>query len=875
MKFARLLASSCAFALVACAATPAFADDGSSKDSNNGNADAAAQADGGDIVVTGTRAALRAAVAEKKEADNFVETLQANDVGKLPDQNVAEAVKRLPGLSVANDQGEGRYVVIRGIDPSLVNVSLNGQTLPAPEPDGRVVKLDDLPSAMIQSIVVTKSLLPDQDANAIGGDVNVKTKTAFDSRDPFFFDARGAVGRYDINHKTPWEADGTLGGRFGPDEQFGAVVSVNYSRRPIESENFQGTEDWAGGIPAGGGLRDYNLTRTRLGVVGNFDWHPSDSAKIYIRSSYSKYQDHETRDQNLLSGFSGSDEDNPSTTGSAATTILVRHREENDNTKSLTLGGDFDVGGGKLSLSGGWTKAVKIDPIRSEFTFAGPTVDATYDSSTYPYSLLPSGANADVFDDPSQFKFSKLKAETRSTYERIWQGRIDYSHPIGIGDDSEIKVGFKYLDRHKDDNHDLISYKKGTAWTLDTVGYTGNTDFYEGLFDFGERIDWYKAEDYLAANPSVGKFDYAGNLEGSLSSDYDAREEILAGYAMATLRFGNLTIIPGVRVEHTRDRTAAKLVDPTTADLVAGVTSIADYEAVLAANNDFNVFGNNSYTDVFPGLNAKLEIRPDLLLRAGVTTSIGRPNYSTLAPFTMVEDGTPATVTMGNPNLKPYKALNFDAAVEYYPTPDSLFSAGLFYKKIDNPIYQVPEYGIANPGGIAGASVEDYPTIDLLTYVNMDSENIGGIEINVQTQFTALPGVLSGFGISANYTHTWGHATGAAFRAGDIPLAYQSRDLGNVSLFYEKYGFAARLAFNYRSAFIDVVAQTADQDSYWDAQGQLDLHVSYQVAPQFTVFADGTNLTDSPWHHYLGQPANLVERERYGAQFRVGAQVHF
>lgn len=154
------------FALAAIAlavAAPSFAADGQAVPATPPASDAPQVTDGGaaptdtppaDIIVTGSRVALRAATAEKRDADNFVETLHANDVGKLPDQNVAEAVKRLPGLSVANDQGEGRYVVIRGIDPSLINVTLNGQTLPAPEPDGRVVKLDDLPSAMIQSIVV-------------------------------------------------------------------------------------------------------------------------------------------------------------------------------------------------------------------------------------------------------------------------------------------------------------------------------------------------------------------------------------------------------------------------------------------------------------------------------------------------------------------------------------------------------------------------------------------------------------------------------------------------------------------------------------------------------------------------------------------------
>ncbi|MBW8840900.1 MAG: TonB-dependent receptor [Sphingomonadales bacterium] len=885
-------------AIALCAATQAVAANGQTASALPAASDAPQAADSvaaptdtpsSDIIVTGSRAALRAATAEKRDADNFVETLHANDVGKLPDQNVAEAVKRLPGLSVANDQGEGRYVIIRGIDPSLVNVTLNGQTLPAPEPDGRVVKLDDLPSAMIQSVVVTKSLLASQDANAIGGEVNVRTKTAFDSKAPFFFDARGAIGLYGLNKKSPYEVDGTIGGRFGAGETFGAVLSVNYSRRPIESENFQGSSDWTnniGGVfvPAGRGYRDYNLVRTRLGIVGNFDWRPSDDVKLYIRSSYSKYQDHETRDQNLLAinyPAKGTAAYNALTLSTlpATATILVRHREEDDNTKSVTLGGDFNVGGGKLAMSGGWTRAEKTDPIRSEFTFTGPAVTATYDPSTYPYTLVPNGAAAGIFADPTKFVQSKLKAEHRFTFERIWQGRVDYSHPLAIGTDSSVQVGFKYLDRHKNDDHDLVSYKsaKSANWTLDTVGFLGDTDFYNGQFNFGQRIDWNKAQAYLAAHPNAATFDYSGNLTGSLAPDYDVREKILAGYAMATLKFGNLTVIPGVRLENTRDRTAAKVVGPAINLIAGGIKTDAAYAAALAANNAFNARAVNSYTDWFPGLNVKFEAMPNLLLRGAVTTSIGRPNYSTLAPFiTVTPNGQlPAVVNAGNPFLKPYKAVNFDAAIEYYPNKDSLFSAGFFYKDIKNPIYQVIQHNVANPGDIPGASLADYPKLDLTQYTNMDKEFIGGVELNAQTQFTGLPGFLSGFGISANYTHVWGHATGPGFRTGAIPLAYQSHDLGNVSVFYEKYGLTARLAFNYRSAFSDLVGTSAATDSYWDSQGQLDLHVGLQVTPQYTIYVDAANLTDSPWRHYQGSKDFLAEREHYGSTYRIGVQLHF
>jgi TonB-dependent receptor len=842
----RSLIGAAASVLALSLTAPAWADDAASAAADEAG-------NGGDaIIVTGTRAAQIRAAADKREAPNVTEALEANDVGKLPDQNVAEAVKRLPGLSVANDQGEGRYVIIRGIDPGLINVALNGQTLPAPEPDGRQVKLDDLPSAMIQSITVTKSLLASQDANAIGGEVNVRTKTAFDSKTPFFFDARGSVGWYDMNHKSPYEVDGTLGGRFGSGEQFGAVVSVNYSRRPIESENFQGSEAYnAAGIPDGDGLRDYNLTRTRLGVVGNFDWRPTDGVKLYLRTSYSKFQDHETRDQNRLAIT-----DFTANALKATGTILVRHREENDNTKSATLGGEFDVGGGKLEMSGGWTKAVKVDPIRSEFTFttAKGGVAVTFDPSTDPYTLIPGGASSGLFDDPAKFTFSKVNFETRRAFEELWQGRIDYSRPIDIGDDSAIQVGFKYLDRHKADDHDRQDFKSTkTAWGLGTVGYTADPSFYGDMFHFGQRIDWDAAKAFMSANPAVSAEDTAGSLADTLSADYDVREKIVAGYIMATIKSGPLTVIPGVRVEHTRDRASAKAVD-----------------ANSTLTQDFNVFGRNSYTDVFPGINAKYEVARDLLLRGAVTTSIGRPNYADLAPFVTVEDDTVPNVTLGNPDLKPYKALNFDASIEYYPTPETVLSAGVFHKDIDNPVYITSERRTNLT--LAGVT---YATADVAQPVNADKERVTGVEFNLQYQFSALPGFLGGFGVSANYSHVWGSARAPVFRPGKIPLMFQSKDIGNVALFYEKYGVAARLAFNYRSAYLDLLGGSSDEDEYTDANGQLDLHVSYQIMPEVTVFGDAINLTNAPWRRYIGSKSQLVEREQYGVQLRGGVQIHF
>ncbi|WP_380787707.1 TonB-dependent receptor [Sphingomonas sp. R86521] len=819
-----------------------------------------------DVVVTGTRAGERKAIEEKRKADNFVEAIFANDVGKLPDQNVAEAVRRIPGLSVANDQGEGRYVIIRGINPDLVNVTLNGMTLPAPEPEGRQVKLDDIPSALINAVVVTKSLTADQDANAIGGSVDIRTLSAFDRNKPYFADARVAYGWSKLNGKHPYEGDVQVGGLFGPDGQFGAVLSVNYSKRPIESENFQGSTNYRAPTAANGfvvpdqyGLRDYNLTRTRKGAVLNLDWRPSDTTKFFLRGTYSAFDDNETRDQFIIDNQSAFT-NQTATTGTfrGRGSVRVRRREESDNTKSVQGGGEFAVGPGQLAISGGYARAQKRDPLRSEYNFrtGGTALTVNYDVSDAPYDFVPTTAVAQT-----AYTLNSVNYDHRLAVERLTQGRVDYTIPLAFGSGgSSVKIGGKYLNRHKTNNRDYETYglTAGRSFTLANVSYLGDTGFYGNDYTFGPRIGYDTAEAFLAANPRTVTLNAAGSVNNSLANDYDVRERILAGYAMATLKFDHLTLVPGVRVEQTRDRSQAKLITATS-----------------SASSGFNSFGSKQYTDVFPGLNARYDLRDDLVLRAAVTTAIGRPNYAQLAPFVSVDTTTnPVSVAQGNPDLKPYKALNFDGAIEYYLPGQGLISVGGFYKKLDDPIYAQSLLG--QTGTFAGQALTN---ATVSTPLNIDKAKVYGIEVNLQTRFTFLPSPLDGFGVSANYTRIWGNGNGTVLgavpRTGDIPLFLQSKHVGTAQLFYEKYGFAVRAAYSYRSAYLDTLGATAAQDQYTDRNGQLDVNASYQVSPELTFFANATNLTDAPWRRYIGTKTQLVERERYDLSVRWGAQLHF
>ena len=514
-------------------------------------------------------------------------------------------------------------------------------------------------------------------------------------------------------------------------------------------------------------------------------------------------------------------------------------------------------------MAGAWTRAQKRDPLRSEYNFrtGGTALTVDYDVSDTPYFFTPRvSPNA----NQTAYALNSVNYDRRNAVETLYQAKTDYTHPLGLGDGSSMQVGAKYLDRHKtnDRNFTVFGLAGGRTFTLANVSYLGDTDFYDGAYAFPVRIDYDRAQAFLAANPGT-LTQSAGNLQtiraNSLANDYDVRERIAAGYAMATLKFASFTLIPGVRVEHTSNRNKAKTIT-----------------AASTATQGFNAFDKRDYTDVFPDLNARFDATDRLVFRAAATTAIGRPNYPDLSPFVLVDQTTnPTTVTLGNPDIRPYKAINFDLGVEYYlPGQQGLLSAGVFYKRLDDPIYTQSAIGVA--GTFAGQALTGVNTVQP---INLDRAIIKGVEANAQIRFTFLPSPLDGLGVALNYAHIEGDGRGtllgATTRSGKVPLFLQSDDVGTAQAYYEKYGVALRVAYSYRSPYLDVLGTSAATDQYTDENGQLDVSLSYQVTPQLTFFGQALNLTDAPWRRYIGSKDRLVERERYDYSFRWGAQLHF
>ena len=813
------------------------------------------------VQVTGRRAADRAAIDDKRFADAQVDAIRSDDVGRLPDQNVAEAVRRLPGVTTQNDQGEGRYLTVRGVSPNLLNVSLNGQTAPAPEPDGRQVKLDDIPSALIGAVTVSKTITPDMDANAIAGAVNIETLSAFD-REGSFGNVRGAYGHNDLNDSNPYEFDGAYGGRFGADDQFGAVVALNYSERKIGTQNVQNTGDWIEVegeiVPEGLDLRQYNTNRKRSGAVANFDWRPNDDTSLFLRMMYSKYQDSETRDRFAVEfdedGIVPLGPDGGNFTDAEGIRAL-RTRQEDTSTFTTSIGGKFDFDNdSELRTELTYSRADKRDPHRDEWGFKQDDVSGEYNLVPDPYMVVPWGE--DPFD-AALYEPDFYEPESRRAVEDLYQARIDYMMPIEVGDGSDLQFGAKYIDRRKtnDQTGEAWEYDDGDLMLSDVAG-TPIGSIWNGRYRFGPTIDSAAANAYFNANRGEFEEDEAGTLSASLAGDYRITEKITSAYVMGRLRFGDVTWIPGVRMEHTKGDYAAYAFDIDDASL----------------DDPFNSFGSRSYTDFFPGLNVRYDASENFVVRAAATRAIGRPNYESLAPFVEIEDASSSEpqVSMGNPDLEPLYSNNFDLSVEYYVGNMGLLSAAVFYKDIKNPIFESTNGG--QDGTFGGM---DLTNAEVSSWTNADSAKLKGLELNAQYELSFLPAPFDGLSVGANITFSDSEATGIPDRDDTLPLIDQSDRVASAQLTYEKYGFSARLAYTYRSEQLMEVGGDPEEDVYLDRLDQWDARVAYTFGEDLTVFVEGSNLNDAAMRTYMGYRNRLGEKEIYGTTIRMGLQYKF
>ncbi|MBL8521769.1 MAG: TonB-dependent receptor [Betaproteobacteria bacterium] len=808
------------------------------------------------IVVTGQREADQSSLLSKRDAASNVEVVTADDVGKLVDKNVAEAVSRLPGISVSTDKGEARYLVIRGLEPSLANVTINNQTSAAPEPESRQVKLDDVPSSLIGAVTVVKSLTPDLDANAIAGQIDIKTLSAFDKRKPIF-SVRAIGGKMPLFGDKSEEGDVTIGGLFGENNQFGAVVAYTRSRRPSGSEDLIATGDVAWQtisgveVPISFDARIYDpAKRTREGLVANFDWRPNAEVKAYLRFLDSKFDDNEVRNRyrflfpTAASGYSNLTQAGGTILG-ARGERYVRLRNEITETKTLSLGGEFQWGPGQLSVQATQTRATKEDPIRDEFRYR--TGSSTLSGSFTLGSELFDFTTSALAQDPTRFVLNTYRAQFRHAKEDLQQFRADYEWPVeSWGGAGAVKFGVKHIDRDKVNDQSGRSYTyTGSSFNLSSATTAGSTGFFANRYLFGPYVNYGLSRAFFDGNPTAFSVDNAATLSDSLAADYAIREKVSAAYVMATYNPGKLTVIPGIRVERTTGNFKAIAITPTS-----------------TLNDTYNSLGSSRYSDWFPSINAKYEFSRQLQGRAAITTAIGRPDYDKIAPTVSVDTASNA-VTRGNPDLKALSAINLDASLEYYFPDMGGIAVGVFSKRIKDPIFVSTTTG---SGTFAGVTLTN---ASITQPRNGNSSKLHGLEINFQKPLTFLPSPLDGFGVNANITLVKGEIS-VPGRSDKLPLFLQPKRIGSLQMYYEKYGLAARLAYTYQSEYLEFVGSAPRGDIYNGEQGILSARFAYNFTKEFQVFAEGNNLNNHEDYRYAQTRSRLVETERYGRTYRVG-----
>ncbi|MFZ5721141.1 MAG: TonB-dependent receptor [Pseudomonadota bacterium] len=837
-----------------------------------GQSSAAAEVE--ELLVLGQRGSIASSVAAQRQADGVSSVLTRDDVGQFPDQNVAEAVRRAPGVNVLNDQGEGRFVAVRGLDPGLNAASINGVRVPAPESDVRSVALDVIPAELIESIEIKKSLTPDMDADTIGASIEINTTSAFKRPKPLT--VISIEGSYnDATDKWSPKAAIDFSRTFG--ENLGVAGGLSYYKRKFATDNVEadGWDVTDGGIAYADTLeyRDYDVQRERLGGALSIDFRVDESTDLYVRGLYSRFDDQEDRRRltfEMDEEPAGGDANTASFTsddGQIRVERDIKDRFERQTITSLSAGGVSRAGPWTFEYSAAWAKAEEkeagsLDPVNFRRDFEDPgdlAVTFDYTSLGKPQYLITRGQAG--FLDASSFEFDKVERTTLSLSEdEEVTVRFDVKREFGLAEGTfTFQTGGKA--RMRDKTYDL---------QLDVF------DGFDGDFTLADVVApqtyGIASIDPVAGRPAVRSF-FNNNLSGfelnpldtafeGAVEDYDVEEDIYAGYAMGRYEVGPLRLVGGVRVEHTRQDVGGNLVELVEEGAIRDGVEL-DEDTIFVTPTGFK----RDYTDWLPSATLRYEAAPDVLVRAGVFRSIVRPRPGQIAPRFIVEenDDNEREGEFGNPDLKPYEAWNLDLSAEWYFARASVLSAGVFYKKVNNFIVDAEfEDGVFN-----GVAYDE-----ALIPINGDKATIKGFELNYQQALVDLPTPFDGllFGLNFTYTDAEGDALG---RSIDLPAS--SKHTLNAMVGYEKGPVSLRVAASYRDKYLDELGGSADEDRYVEDHLQWDITARYRVNERVQVFGELINIGDEPYTAYQRGPGRkrLLQYEEYSWTGKLGLRATF
>ena len=826
-----------------------------------------------EVVVGGAFNGQRRALSSQKNAMGIVNVVSADQVGKFPDSNIGDALKRISGINVQYDQGEARFGQVRGTSADLSSVTINGNRIPSAEGDTRNVQLDLIPADMVQTIEVNKVVTADMDADAIGGSINLVTKNTPNKR---MFNATAGSGYNAVSKKAQLNLGLTYGDRFFNDK-LGLMFSGSYQNAPGGSDNaeFEYDVDDGSVVMKEAQMRQYYVTRERQSYSLALDYEFNPDHKISFKGIYNRRNDWENRYRVVYKDLDESDPSEQSielqTKGGADDTRNARL--ERQQTMDFTLDGEHNLGGRLLmDWAASFSRASEDRPNERYFGLkmdnnTGENLINTFRGigGRAPYSTI-----AIPGLDNEGWELDELTNSNQSIYENEWKFRLNFELPLMKGlYGNTLRFGGKYTNKEKDrettmykydgeDVNDNPIFNDGGAWrehgsSQIRKGFMVGDNYPEGTHFVSKK--------YLGSinfNSMQGEPDYE-----EMSGNYHANEEITSAYLRFDQKLGQkLDLMLGLRMEHT-------------ALNYRGLNWVVDEDE----NESLESTGNrkNSYTNWLPSVLLKYDVNDDLKLRASFTETLSRPKYSALIP-SVNYNRADEEATIGNPNLKPTTSYNFDLSAEYYFKSVGLVSVGLFYKSINNVIVDEVWKGMDSQLPITGTY--DY---EISKPINAYDADLFGVEVAYQRDFGFITPALKCLGFYGNYTYTANKTKNHHFEhrvledGEDVDMIGSPEHTANASLFFEKWGFNLRLSYNFASAFVDEMGEVAQLDRYYDKVNYLDLNASYTFGKRFktTIYADVTNLLNQPLRYYQGTKDRTAQVEYYGARFNAGIKVSF
>ena len=856
----------------------------------------------GQVTITGLRRSQIQSINQKKEGLSIKEVITANEAGRLPDINVAEATQRVSGVSIETDRGEGQFVSIRGIQPSLNNVTLNNTTL-ASTRDSRATGLDLLPTEIISSIEVVKTTTPDMEGNAIGGTININTLSAFDKSKPFVniaVDGLVQTQQVDLsgfdNTRAPFRGAVTAGKRFGKSEKFGVVGSANFFRRDF-SASILDPDGWEFNkqfYPNEIELQIEDIERDRLGLSADLEFRPTKNNSIYLKTLYTR-----TKEVALNSEFELTMQTSASVVPTDQTATSGRFArgsgeldqaftDEIENLYSYTLGTKNHFGKWGVDLYGTFSKAKTfLDNFDATFenpTATEPSLSSTYNTAPFFFEITPD--NPAIASDPEIYKLRNLNFTNGLLNENIYEISSDFKYDTNLGKaHAFLKFGGRYRDRSKvsdrsRDSYDLsyggVVVPNANAYSLTPFHFPvsvpaqgGATPFVHGNVN---KFKVFADDPANLSNKSKIVFDKLVTDQQSGLLDFTNNETVTAGYVMGVIDFKKLSFITGLRVENTDTRS-----ENTTISTFKGNASLG---TTVAKNN---------YTNFLPSAQLKYNVTKNLVTRASWTNTIGRPNYSDLSGATnlseteIVSGGVTTytgSVRMANPGLKPYTSSNLDATAEYYMPNGGIIAIGGFYKRILNQIYRKSRTDILTYGG------RSYTTFSISQTLNAGPADLYGMEVTYDQALTFLPGMLGGLGVSANFALIDSKVELADRPNEKLPLFRQADNVYNGALYYQKRGIELRFATSHRSGFlletaspdaanvkraVDAGFSVKDFDRYEAPRTTYDVSGKYMFPnKRLSISAQVRNLSNAPEQGYQGIKSRYDRHDLTGRSYFLG-----